>query len=227
MELYAAFTLGLFGSLHCVGMCGPLMLAATHKSKVTSMLVYQAGRIFTYVLLGALLGGLGLGMQLWNLQSWVAFVSGGILVLGAVFQLDIGNYFQKLPALGRFQIMLRNRMGRYLRKEGLNAQFSLGCCNGFLPCGLVYLAVIGAANTGSPLAGASFMASFGLGTIPLLFVTLIIGRKFFQLSPKRFKSLSTATLFVAGVMLLYRGWLTYVPNQFFFFQDVNFPTMCH
>jgi len=92
MELTAAFILGLTGSLHCVGMCGPLMLAAGNGGRWESAFAYQSGRILVYILLGALLGTLGLGMRLWNAQSTVAFLSGVLLIgfaLKAVLRPDL------------------------------------------------------------------------------------------------------------------------------------------
>lgn len=227
MELLAAFILGLTGSLHCVGMCGPLMLAAGNGGKWQSAFAYQSGRILVYVLLGGLLGALGLGMRLWNAQSTIALVSGALLIGFALLRLDPGNLLQKLPAYARFQVGLRNRVAGFISKGGTKTRFALGCCNGLLPCGLVYLAVIGAANTGSPLTGAGFMMAFGLGTLPLLTATLYAGRRLFRLDAARLAALSPIVMTIAGLLLIYRGWATYVPSDFSNFQDLAFPPMCH
>jgi sulfite exporter TauE/SafE len=87
MELtIAAFLLGLTGSLHCVGMCGPLMLAAGNGGRWQSAFAYQSGRILIYVFLGLILGSFGLGMRLWNAQSTIALLSGGLLIGFAVLR---------------------------------------------------------------------------------------------------------------------------------------------
>lgn len=227
MELIAAFLLGLTGSLHCVGMCGPLMLAAGNGGRWQGAFAYQGGRILVYLLLGVLLGTLGLGMRLWNAQSTIAIISGVALIGFAVLRLDPGNMLQRLPAYARFQVGLRQRVAGFISQGGVGAQFALGCCNGLLPCGLVYLAVIGAANTGSPLMGAGFMLAFGLGTLPLLTATLYAGRRLFRIDAARLAAATPVVMAVAGLLLLYRGWATHVPADFFGFQDLAFPPMCH
>ena len=227
MELTAAFILGLTGSLHCVGMCGPLMLAAGNGGRWESAFAYQSGRILVYILLGALLGTLGLGMRLWNAQSTVAFLSGVLLIGFALLRLDPGNLLQKLPAYARFQVGLRSQVAGFMSEGGAKARFALGCCNGLLPCGLVYLAVIGAASTGSPLTGAGFMMAFGLGTLPLLTATLYAGRRLFRLDQARLAAISPVVMTIAGLLLIYRGWASHVPADFFNFQDIAFPPMCH
>lgn len=227
MQLIAAFILGLTGSLHCVGMCGPLMLAAGRNSRWQSAFAYQGGRILVYILLGGLLGALGLGMRLWNAQSIIALLSGGLLIGFALLRLDPGNMLQRMPAYARFQVGLRQRVSGFIGQGGVGPQFALGCCNGLLPCGLVYLAVIGAANTSSPLMGAGFMLAFGLGTLPLLTTTLYAGRRLFRLDAGRLAAATPVVMTIAGLLLLYRGWATHVPSDFSNFQDLAFPPMCH
>lgn len=227
MELYAAFTLGLLGSLHCVGMCGPLMLAAATGGGWKNPLIYQAGRLSTYLLLGGLLGGLGLGMQLWNAQGAIAAISGMLLIVLAMLRLDPGNMLQRWPAYNRFQVRVRTWMSVALQKRGLGGQFTLGVCNGLLPCGLVYLAIIAAANAGTPLAGATFMLAFGLGTLPLLVATLFAGKRLLRLRPDLLPKWTPLVMAVVGIFLLWRGYVTHLPGEFHHFQDMAFPPMCH
>lgn len=227
MELSIAFALGLTGSLHCVGMCGPLMLAMGAGNGLPSALAYQTGRIGVYLLLGALLGGLGLGMQLWNAQSTVALVSGGMLVTFAVLRLDPGKLLARQPWFARFQLRLRSVASTFAAQGGLRAKLILGACNGLLPCGLVYLAVIAAANAGSPGKGAAFMLAFGLGTLPLLLGSLLLGRRIVRLGPDRLAAITPYVIGLAGLLLLWRGWTAYVPNDFHNFQQLAFPPMCH
>jgi sulfite exporter TauE/SafE len=229
MELIAAFTLGLFGSLHCVGMCGPLMLAANSSSGGgwRAPFTYQAGRLTTYLVLGGLLGGLGLGLRLWNAQSAVAIFSGLLLIVFAVMQWDPGKMLTRWPAYARFQFSLRSKMAAFIGKRGLSAQYTLGACNGLVPCGLVYLAVIGAANTGSPLSGSAFMLAFGMGTLPLLSASLYAGRKLLTFRPDTLNRWTPAIMLVSAILLIWRGWNAHVPGAFFNYQDMAFPPLCH
>lgn len=229
MEVIAAFTLGLFGSLHCVGMCGPLMLAANGAGVEgwRSPFTYQAGRLTTYLLLGVLLGSLGLGMRLWNAQSALAIISGVLLLILAVLRLDPGALLARWPAYARFQFGLRRRMAAFIQQRGLPAQFGLGLCNGLVPCGLVYVAVVGAANTGTPLSGAMFMLAFGLGTLPLLSISLYAGKRLLTLRPDTLHRWTPVLLIASSILLIWRGWQSHIPGAFFNFQDVAFPVMCH
>lgn len=227
MELYAAFLLGLTGSLHCVGMCGPLMLATSNGKGLSRLLAYQSGRILIYTILGVLLGAIGLGARLWNAQSGIAISSGMLLIAFAFYRLDPARMVQAIPGYAHFQVGLRAQMGRLLPQSGLVAGFAVGCCNGLLPCGLVYLAVIGAANAPSPMAGAMFMVAFGVGTLPLLLVTLLAGRRLLRLDAGRLASITPLVMTVAGLLLLYRGFEARLPADFFSFQDQFFPPMCH
>ncbi|MEO0733696.1 MAG: sulfite exporter TauE/SafE family protein [Bacteroidota bacterium] len=227
MELYAAFTIGLLGSLHCVGMCGPLMLTANASGGWTAAVSYQAGRLLTYVLLGALLGGLGLGMRLWNAQGVLALVSGGVLVVLAVMRLDPGDFLQRWRWYAHWQVRLRTVMASLLTGKGPGLRFALGACNGLLPCGLVYLAVIGATNMASPLQGAGFMLAFGLGTVPLLAVTLLAGKRLFRTGGVTLRRWTPVVMAAVGLLLLWRGYASHVPNDFYQFQDLAFPPRCH
>ncbi len=229
MELIAAFTLGLLGSLHCVGMCGPLMLAANTAGGGTwrQPLVYQAGRLTTYLLLGALLGGLGLGLRLWNAQSALAIISGIALLIFALLRMDPGKWLLRWPVYAKWQLQLRGWMGHFLQRSGLPAQYALGVCNGLVPCGLVYLAIIGAANTGTPWSGAGFMLAFGLGTLPLLSASLYAGRRLLTFRPDTLNRWTPVIMLATAVILIWRGWTAHVPGDFFNFQDLAFPPLCH
>jgi sulfite exporter TauE/SafE len=228
MEIAAAFMLGLFGSLHCVGMCGPLMLAAGgEKPNWQQPMAYQSGRLMTYILLGGIIGSLSLGLRLWNAQSVVAIVSGVLLLVVAALRADPGKLLLRWPAYARFQVWLRSRMQRVIGKGGLTTQFGLGACNGLVPCGLVYIAIVGAANTGSPLTGGAFMFAFGLGTMPLLLTTLYAGRRLLRVSPLTLQRWTPAILVVTAVLLIWRGYNAHMPGDFVNYQDVAFPPMCH
>ncbi len=226
-ELLAAFTLGLFGSLHCVGMCGPLMLAATGGGRWHGVLTYQAGRILVYVLLGGLLGTLGLGAALWHAQGYFSLVCGLALVMIAVLGGQPERWLLRLPVYGRFQFRLRGWVSGLLARRGGLGRFGLGCCNGLLPCGLVYLAVVAAANAGTPLAGAAVMASFGLGTLPLLLVTLLTGQRLLAGGSRLLARWSPVLVALSGLLLLWRGWHSVLPVDFRVYQDLAFPPMCH
>lgn len=170
-----AFFIGLFGSIHCIGMCGPLAFAVPsfHKSRwlvIIDKITYNAGRVLTYSFLGLLIGLLGRQLWLAGLQQGISILS-GVLIIGA----GLSRLFKIKFSQNRHTANLLAPVNRLLtyalqHKAG---HFAIGMLNGFLPCGFVYLALVGAVNTNSPLASAQYMFWFGLGTFPLMLLATI------------------------------------------------------
>lgn len=227
MEYLAAFSLGLMGSLHCVGMCGPLMLSVSTPGSWKQPVLYQTGRLTTYVFLGFILGAFGFGLQLWNAQSLITILSGLLLIAFALLRWDPAQLLQRISGYGTFQLAVRKKMSSVIKKDSFQAHYGLGVCNGFLPCGLVYLAIVGAANMPTPTMGGGFMLAFGLGTLPLLAATLYAGRRVLFLQPNLLAKWSPLIMAAMGILLIWRGWNAHVPLDFYRYQDVFFPPMCH
>lgn len=204
-----AFFIGLVASVHCIGMCGPLMLAFPVKDsswvhRLGPQLLYQLGRIFSYSLLGFILGLFGAETFMKGWQQSASFVTGIFLLLLALFYFlqrygfGFGSYGTKL-----IQPLL-NSMGYWLQRP--RGHLMVGILNGFLPCGMVYLALATALNTGSPLSGTIFMASFGLGTSPLLLLTTVFGHYFIGRHLKlRFANLLPVMFLIMGIWFILRG----------------------
>lgn len=169
-DQYLAFLIGLMGSVHCIGMCGPLAFAVPTLNKgwgflVLDKLSYQGGRIISYCILGAVIGLIGQQIWLAGVQQYLSILS-GLLILAAaaskLFNFSAGRTNARL--LGPF-----NRLFGYALKHKAN-HLIIGIVNGFLPCGLVYLALTGALNTGSVNTAVEYMFWYGLGTVPLMFI---------------------------------------------------------
>lgn len=171
-----ALSLGILGSFHCLGMCGPIALSvplrgATGVERVLKALTYNAGRVLTYAILGFIFGAVGKSFVIAGYQQTLSIFIG--IAMLTVFFLPV-KYFQHLPFM-RGAMLLSNRIkalfGNALRQTSYQSTFILGAINGLLPCGLVYLGVAGAIATGDVWKGALFMAAFGAGTLPaMLFV---------------------------------------------------------
>lgn len=170
--LGTALVLGVAGSAHCLGMCGPIALAVPSprpdwRSRLTSTLLLNTGRITTYALLGAAFGAFGHGLRLAGLQQAASILAGLLLLVSIVVP---GILERWLPAsrgallVGR----LRSVLARNLKRTAPEALLLTGMLNGLLPCGLVYAAAIGSTATGTAVDGALYMALFGLGTWPML-----------------------------------------------------------
>lgn len=170
---YLAFFMGLFGSIHCVVMCGPLLFAAHGRGgfswgSILNKVLYQSGRILMYALLGLLLGLFGTLAVMKGGQQFFSVGVGIVLVLmGLLFLLG-----KRTPTFAKLQARavqpLAKLMGRWLYQPG--GAFIAGTLNGLLPCGMVYMALVSAMSADSVWGGALFMLSFGLGTLPLLLV---------------------------------------------------------
>ncbi|MEQ8424770.1 MAG: sulfite exporter TauE/SafE family protein, partial [Cyclobacteriaceae bacterium] len=160
-----AILMGLAGGLHCAGMCGPLVLAATARNPFAgAKIIYNLGRVLTYSILGMIAAGIGGMFQIANYQNFLAYLLGGVLILigfGVISGL-------KVPLLAglvnKFTMWLKKQFGSFLqRKENI---FYLGMLNGLLPCGLTYLALTFCFTLSYAFEGFLFMLVFGLGTIP-------------------------------------------------------------
>lgn len=188
----SALALGLLSSLHCVGMCGPLLLALPSRS-----LLYHVGRIFTYSILGLLFGLAGRHIYLAGWQQTLS-ISLGLTIL--IFFL-----LRRLPInLPRFSLAQR-LITRLWQSPSTPAFFLLGAANGLLPCGMVYLALAAALTRTTPTEATLFMACFGIGTLPLLTATQYLGGRIApSLRPKLRRALPVATVTVA-LLLILRG----------------------
>lgn len=165
--LLTALLMGVAGGLHCAGMCGPLVLAATARNPfVGSKLIYNIGRVITYGLLGLLAGGVGEIIQISQYQNIFAYLAGGTLLLMGLGAVS-GFYIPVItPGLYSFTNWLKVRMGGMLKGRG--NVFALGMLNGLLPCGLTYLALSYCFTLDGAGEGFLFMAIFGAGTIPVM-----------------------------------------------------------
>ena len=205
-----ALLLGVAGSLHCVGMCGPLMLAMPlpSNSRIQAFghaLGYQAGRISTYVLLGLLFGLLGKGLSVAGFQQWLSVFAGVLLLIAAFFSLQWDSTLWNISGVGKTVGFLRRNIGRLLRERPAGATLGLGMLNGLLPCGLVYAAAAGAVAAAEVWQGAGFMFFFGLGTLPLPLLLMLGAGKLSLDWRRRLRFIQPFLMFAAGVLLLYRG----------------------
>jgi len=204
--LAAALIIGFTGSLHCVGMCGPLaMIVPLRGHKWAAIITYHLSRISVYALLGFAFGSLG--AQLVILESGQRFT----LILGSALLL-----FFVVPAIfprwGFSSKVSGLAIGFYgkLSKPAMQSKSFLsvavlGAINGLLPCGLVYVALAGAVSSGSGLSGALFMLAIGLGTFPAT-ITIMSLRNYINPYIQRFSRFAVPV--VAGalaVMLIARG----------------------
>jgi len=213
--LLVALLMGFVGSLHCVGMCSPLAMAATNwKSKAfTNRLLYNLGRIATYGILGALVGAFGWLLPLSQFQHFISICMGILLVLLAV--LGIGNIRFPLftPTMAKTSSFLKSKFSYVLQKKTSLSTLLLGTLNGILPCGLTFIALSYCITLGSPVAGLLFMITFGIGTLPAMLGAVEI----FQFMVKRLhlsiKKITVAMLLISGCLLIARVFIEHEYHQ--------------
>lgn len=206
--LYSAFLLGLISSLHCVGMCGPIALSLPYTRVqrwkiVQESLLYNFGRITTYAVLGLLLGTFGKGIAMVGYSQWISIGLGVILIGMALYKTGI----QQVESAFNGIIGATIRKGFNKTMKMKNGFFLLGMLNGMLPCGIVFYALAASLLTFQTWNGALYMAIFGLGTMPLMLLT-VVGAQFFQkASIRRWNKLIPAYQFALGAFLIYRAFL--------------------
>jgi sulfite exporter TauE/SafE len=224
VELGVMFTLGLVSSLHCMQMCGPIVLSyslgggnsgapgAAGKTRYFALghLAYNAGRIITYSALGALAGLAGgtMGMlgRLAGASSVAAMVGGGLMIVAGLFMLDI------IPSRALAGILIfrltsgfMRRVGGLLSTPGVGKRFLLGLALGFLPCGLIYAALLRSLATGSALWGAAAMMAFGLGTAGALIALGLFSSAIRWRLNCWGNRLAAAGVILMGILLFWRG----------------------
>lgn len=202
--IISAIGLGFASGFHCIGMCGPiaLSLGLTRKQATNyylQNLTYQFGRIVTYSFLGAVLGIVGQGFAMAGFQQYLTIGVGILLILMAIFSFGGKDFASKIPFLSKFLLKVKMNLGRLLQKADYRSRFSTGILNGFLPCGMVYMALTASLASGGIWQSATFMALFGLGTLPFMFAIVLLGN--LMTSAFRIKILK----FVPVMMILLGG----------------------
>lgn len=214
MFLATAFMIGLAGSVHCVGMCGAIALSLPYPNNskwlaVKNASLYNFGRIITYSILGAVLGLIGQGVELIGYQQQFSIGLGILLLIIALFAINVEYQLVRLPIINQSYLKLKGLLGRFLSPKNNHAAsvstFSIGLLNGLLPCGLVYMALVGAVSQVSAWEGALYMALFGLGTFPLMFATAFMGRLATAKWRKYFHQMARVALFVFAILFILRG----------------------
>jgi hypothetical protein len=208
--------LGLLGSMHCVGMCGPIALAIPHRSRktigiATESLAYNLGRVTTYALLGLVLGFLGFGLQFIGLQSNLSIIIGSIVLLAVLLPRNIknkiGNNGLKFAISKKIQPLIRSLM----KPKSIATLYLLGLLNGLLPCGMVYFALAGSIATSDAVSGAIFMAAFGFGTLPAMSALFIFKSKLSQSIRQRLYKAVPYGLAVMATLMILRGMSLGIP----------------
>ena len=208
--MITALVIGFVGSLHCVGMCGPLTLFAMGKNRSSAAFgLYHGGRIISYILLGAVLGALGYSLQMFQTQQFVTFFLGIVLLL--LYGIPaLRNRLERFYYQSNFYQFVRQKLSNSISKR--NKWVFSGMANGFLPCGLTYVAAASAVARGGFGDGILFMSLFGLGTVPALLLVTIGGSLVSQRLRKLIPGAVSFIAIISGSLLIVRGLLISSPD---------------
>lgn len=208
--LWTAFIFGLLGSFHCVGMCGPIAFLlpvdrTNPYKKVFQISLYHFGRILAYSILGLTFGLVGKSLNLFGYQQQLSIAIGILMVLVIIIPQKTFNKYNFSQPVYRIVGRVKSALGKELRKKTPDTFLTIGFLNGFLPCGLVYMAVFGAIASGNSLDGTLYMALFGLGTVPLMTSAIYIGN-FLNLKVRQNirKAVPVLVVFI-GFLFILRG----------------------
>ena len=227
MYLWTAFLMGIIGSVHCVGMCGPIAISLPYKVGMQTkeetfmkILLYNTGRVITYSFMGLILGFVGKGFFTMGIQKGVLIALAVILIIIALFSIDVESEALKIPLMKKFNDKIKSTLARLLKNTSIKTFLLIGILNGFLPCGLVYMAIAAAIATGSILSSVLYMALFGLGTMPMM-MALGYGGNFIGQKFRRFlRRLYPVFMIIFAIMFIMRAFkIGMMPEDFDFWLD--------
>lgn len=208
--IIAGLAFGFLGSVHCVGMCGPLALSLPGADRMRGRfllerLLYNVGRAVTYALLGGLVGLLGRVVSLAGFQQALSIGIGTLMLLVAVVPW-VSRHVRRLEQVpSRLLRRAVQPMNRLYRSGGPAAMLAIGLLNGLLPCGFVYAALGTAVTAGDAVHSMAFMAAFGLGTGPAMLAVSLLGRLLGTTWRARLRRLVPFGLALVGLLLIVRG----------------------
>jgi len=203
--IISAIGLGFASGFHCIGMCGPIALSMglTKNQKSNFYLqniTYQFGRLLTYSFLGAVLGIIGQSFEFAGFQNYLTIFVGILLIRMAIFSFGGKDFASKIPFISKGLLRVKMQLGKILQRPDSKSRFATGILNGFLPCGMVYMALTASLAAGGIWQSSLFMFLFGLGTFPFMFAVVFLGN--FITTNFRIKILS-----IVPVMMILLGGL--------------------
>ena len=208
--LYTAFLFGLISSFHCIGMCGPIaMMLPVERNdpakKVIQIITYHSGRLTAYGSIGLFFGLLGKGLFMAGIQQQLSIFIGIAMILVILIPEKIfAQYNFSKPVYGWISKIKQN-LGSHFKNKSFKSLFIIGLLNGFLPCGMVYVALFGAIAMQSAGFGVLYMLLFGLGTVPLMSLVVYVNSFLTVPIRNRIQKVIPYVGVIIGVLFILRG----------------------
>ena len=208
--LVSAFILGLLGSFHCVGMCGPIafMLPVDRSNtfkKITQIAIYHFGRLLAYSIIGLIFGLIGKSLYIFGFQQQLTIIIGVLMILVVLIPQQTFNKYNFSRPVYRLISKVKSALGSAMKKKTMDTFLTIGFLNGFLPCGLVYMALFAAIAGGNAINGILYMAVFGLGTIPLMTTTIYFSQFLKGKARQRIQKAIPVFVILIGALFIIRG----------------------
>ena len=208
--LISAFVLGLLGSFHCVGMCGPIafMLPVDRTNnfkKLSQITIYHFGRLLAYSIIGLIFGLIGKSLYIFGFQQRLSIAIGAIMIIVVLIPQKTFNKYNLTKPIYKIISKVKSALGNALKRKRTDTFLTIGFLNGFLPCGLVYMAVFAAIASGTALNGSLYMAVFGLGTIPLMTSAIYFSQFLKGTARQRIQKVIPIFVVLIGILFILRG----------------------
>lgn len=208
--ILSAIVLGLMGSLHCVGMCGPIAFMlpvdrTNNLKKATQIFIYHFGRLLAYSIMGILFGFIGKGLYVFGIQQKLSIIIGVLMITVILLPYKTFSRYNFSKPIYKIISKIKNRLGQALKKKTPDTFLTIGFLNGFLPCGLVYMALFGAIAMATPLEGGLYMMLFGMGTIPLMTTAIYFSGFLKGATKQKIQRLIPVFVVVIGTLFIIRG----------------------
>jgi sulfite exporter TauE/SafE len=208
--LWSAIILGLLGSFHCVGMCGPIAFMlpvdrANSLRKISQVFTYHFGRLLAYSLIGLFFGLVGKSLYIFGLQQQLSIIIGVLMIAFVLIPVQTFNKYNLSKPIYKFISKIKSGLGSALKRKTADTFLTIGFLNGFLPCGLVYMAVFASLAMQDAVQGSLYMAFFGLGTIPLMTSAIYLGKFLNSSLKRRIQKAIPVFVVVIGLLFIIRG----------------------
>ena len=208
--LYSALIFGLISSFHCVGMCGPIAMMLpvdrnNEAKKITQIITYHIGKLTAYGILGLVFGLLGRSFYLAGMQQQLSIIVGVLMIVVALVPEKIFAKYNFSKPIYKVITKVKSNLGQQFKNKSYKSLFTIGLLNGFLPCGMVYVAIFGAIAMQSVSLGVLYMILFGIGTIPMLTAVIYVSNLLSFSFRGTLQKMIPVVAVVIGMLFILRG----------------------
>lgn len=163
------------------------------------------GRLLAYAIIGLVFGLIGKSLYIFGMQQQLSIIIGFVMIILVLLPYKWLSKFNLSQPIYKVVGYIKKSLGQALHKKTADTFLTIGFLNGFLPCGLVYMAVFGAIAMGSYAEGSLYMILFGLGTIPLMTAAIYLGKFLNSAIKQRIQKAIPVFLVIIGALFILRG----------------------